>query len=70
MNNDPAYKYYLQNFFMLHKGDKFLFKLSDANFRKLIVKIVEVEQELARAYDYAQLFPHEGNLQTNNSKVQ
>lgn len=59
MNNDPAYKYYLQNFFMLHKGDKFLFKLSDANFKKLIVKIVEVEQELARAYDYAQLFPQE-----------
>ena len=40
MNNDPAYEYYLQNFFALHKGDKYLFRLNEANFRKLIVKIV------------------------------
>lgn len=59
MNNDPAYEYYLQNFFALHKGDKYLFRLNEANFRKLIVKIVEVEQELARAYDYALFFPNE-----------
>lgn len=57
MDKDPAYKYYLQNFFILHNGGKYAFKLSDNNFQKLIVKIVEVETELARAYDYALHFP-------------
>ncbi len=59
MDNDPAFKYYLQNFYLLHQGAKYTFKLSDKNFRKLILKIVEVESELARAYDYALLFPEE-----------
>jgi len=59
MNRDPAYKYYLQNFYILHKADKYQFQLNETNFRKLIVKIVEVEKELARAYDYALLFPDE-----------
>ncbi|MEP7251290.1 MAG: DUF2726 domain-containing protein [Ginsengibacter sp.] len=57
MDQDPAYKYYLQTFFILHNGGKYSFKLSDNNFQKLIVKIVEVETELARAYDYALYFP-------------
>lgn len=57
MDKDPAYKYYLQTFFILHQGDKYSFELSDTNFQKLIVKIVEVEKELARAYDYALHFP-------------
>lgn len=57
MDNDPAYKYYLQTFFILHDGEKYAFKLSDNNFQKLIVRIVEVETELARAYDYALYFP-------------
>lgn len=57
MVNDPAYKYYLQSFFALHEGEKYSFELSDDNFEKLIIKIVEVEKELARAYDYALYFP-------------
>lgn len=57
MENDPAYKYYLQTFFILHQGEKFSFRLNDDNFKKLIIKIVEVEKELARAYDYALYFP-------------
>lgn len=59
MEHDPTYKYYLQNFYILHKGDKYAFKLSDANFKNLIIKIIEIETELARAYDYALLFPNE-----------
>lgn len=59
MNDDPAYKYYLQSFYMLHEHKKYLFKLSDDNFRRLILKIVEVEDELVRAYDYAAKFPDE-----------
>lgn len=57
MNGDPAYKYYLQSFFSMHNSKKYAFKLSEANFQKLIVKIVEEETELARAYDYALHFP-------------
>jgi len=57
--DDPAYKYYLQNFYMLHDQDKFSFALSSDNYKKLIIKIVEVETELARAYEYACIFPEE-----------
>lgn len=59
MKDDPAYSYYLQNFFILHDQKKYSFQLSQDNFRKLIVKIVEIEQELAQAYKYALKFPDE-----------
>lgn len=59
MKDDPAYKYYLQNFYILHEHKKYSFQLSQDNFRKLIIKIVEVEEELVRAYDYAMKFPDE-----------
>src|ERR1035437_3790630 len=59
MKDDPAYKYYLQTFYMLHEHKKYSFQLSDDNFKKLIVKIVDVEEELSRAYDYALKFPEE-----------
>ena len=59
MKDDPAYKYYLQSFYMLHDHKKYSFQLSEDNYKKLIVKIVEVEEELARAYDYAKKFPDE-----------
>jgi hypothetical protein len=59
LKEDPAYKYYLQNFYMLHDQDKFSFALSKDNYKKLIIKIVEVESELARAYEYACMFPDE-----------
>lgn len=59
MNDDPSYKYYLQHFYLLHDNVKYSFKLSQDNFRKLIVKIVEVEEESTRAYKYAMKFPEE-----------
>ena len=59
MKDDPAYKYYLQSFYMLHVHNKYSFQLSQDNFKKLIVKIVDVEEELARAYEYATKFPDE-----------
>lgn len=59
LKEDPAYKYYLQNFYMLHNQTKFNFVLSDDNYKKLIIRIVEIESELAKAYDYALLFPEE-----------
>ena len=58
--NDSAYSYYLQQFYLLHKGDKFLFKLKEDDFRKLIQKIVsEYKQsgKLNDAYNYAKEFP-------------
>ena len=59
MTNDPAYKYYLQQFLILHQGRNYLFKLSSQNFTKLIIKIIGIEQELARSYEYALLSPDE-----------
>jgi hypothetical protein len=59
LNNDPAYKYYLEQFCQMHDSTKFNFKLSDSDYRKLIIKIVEVEQMLDYAYKYALKFPDE-----------
>jgi len=59
MNDDPAYKYYLQNFYMLHENKNFNFRLSESNYRKLIVKIVEIEEELTSALKFALIFPDE-----------
>lgn len=59
LKEDPAYKYYLQSFYMLHDQEKFSFKLSNDNYKKLILKIVDIETELARAYEYALIFPNE-----------
>ena len=58
MKDDPGYKYCLQNFYMLHEDKKKTFRLSEDNFKKLIVKIVEIE-EINRAYDYALRYPEE-----------
>lgn len=57
---DAAYSYYLEQFYVLHKGDKFHFKLEESNFEKLIQKIVtEYNQSgrLAEAYNFANEFP-------------
>ena len=59
MANDPDYKYYLQSFFMLHEHKNYFFKLSEENYKKLIVRIVEVEEDLNQAYNYALKFPEE-----------
>lgn len=59
LNNDPAYKYYLQDFFILHNQKSNDFTLNNDNYRKLIVKIVEVESEVSLAYKYALKFPEE-----------
>jgi hypothetical protein len=61
MKNDPAYKYYLQSFYMLHNHKKYTFQLNPANYKKLIAKIVDVEEDLDRAYEYATKFPDEPN---------
>lgn len=53
---DAAYSYYLEQFYILHKGPKFHFKLENSNFEKLIQKIViEYNQSgrLVDAYKYA-----------------
>lgn len=59
LNNDPAYKYYLEQFCQLHDSSKYNFKLSENDYKKLIIKIVEVEQKLDYAYLYASKFPNE-----------
>ena len=59
LNNDPAYKYYLEQFSLLHSSRKFKFTLKEDDYKKLIVKIVEVEKSLEYAYKYAVLFPEE-----------
>jgi hypothetical protein len=59
LNADPAYKYYLEQFHGLHESRNFKFKLSDEDYKKLIVRIVEVENDLAYAYKYATKFPEE-----------
>jgi len=57
LKKDPAYKYYLENFCQLHNSSKYIFKLKDDDYKKLIIKIVEVEQSLDLANKYAQFFP-------------
>lgn len=59
LQTDPAYKYYLQNFYQLHVHDRFLFQLKEENFKKLIVKIVETEENLSQAHQFATYFPEE-----------
>jgi hypothetical protein len=59
LQSDPAYKYYLQNFYQLHVHEKFQFQLKEENFKKLIVKIVETEENLNQAYHFATYFPEE-----------
>lgn len=59
MNDDAAYKYYLQVFFMLHSHKNYSFKLSNDNYKKLIIKIVGIEKDLKQANDYALEFPDE-----------
>lgn len=59
LNNDPAYKYYLELFFSLHNSERHKFQLNGDQFRKLVIKIVESEGDVAKANDYAQHFPDE-----------
>ena len=59
LKNDPAYKYYLEQFCQLHDSPKFNFKLIESDYRKLIIKIVEVEKMLDYAYKYAIKYPEE-----------
>jgi len=59
LNNDPEYKYYLETFCQLHDGSSYDFLLKECDYKKLIVKIVEVEQILNYAYNYAIKFPEE-----------
>ena len=58
--NDAAYSFYLEQFYILHKGSKFHFQLEDSSFEKLIQKIVtEYNQSgrLTKAYNYAKEYP-------------
>jgi hypothetical protein len=54
---DISYKYYLQNLHQLQKSKKHDYKLSDENFRKVVVKIVQVETNLEQACNYARDYP-------------
>lgn len=59
MKDEVGYKHYLSTFHILHSQQKFNFKLSDENFKRLILKIVEIETDLTTANNYAELFPNE-----------
>lgn len=54
---DVSYKYYLQSLHQLQKSNKHDFKLSENNYKKVVIKIVQVEQNLEQAYNYAKNFP-------------
>ncbi len=57
--NDPGYKYYLQQFHTLHCSQNHRFKLHPEEFKKLVLKIVEVESNKQIAYNFATLFQDE-----------
>jgi hypothetical protein len=59
MQTDVSYKYYLQNIHQIHVSKKHSFKLSSENYRKLVVKIVQVESNVDHAYNYAKEFPED-----------
>lgn len=57
---DSAYPYYLGQFFILHKAEKFTFKLNPNDYEKLIQKLVEIRYKsnnLNEAYKYALEYP-------------
>ncbi len=57
---DAAYSFYLEQFYLLHKGEKFKFKLKENDFEKLIQKIASEHYESGRldiAVKYADEFP-------------
>jgi len=59
ITNDPAYKYSLQYFDMLHTQTKFIFSLNKNDYKRLIVKIVNEENDLTKSYNYASKFPED-----------
>lgn len=59
MQGDVSYKYYLQNIHQIHVSKKHNFKLSSENYKKLIVRIVQVEPKIEHAYNYAKEFPED-----------
>lgn len=59
-SRDSAYKYYLEQFYLLHKAKQYDFKLNKSEFQKVVVKIVSEYKELDdlnNAYKYAQEMP-------------
>jgi len=57
---ESAYPYYLEQFYVLHKGDNFKFQLKESDFEKLIEKIVNEyyqDGKLENAFKYATEYP-------------
>lgn len=59
VENGPTYKYHLQQFYTLHCSPNHNFKLQTEEFKKLVLKIIEVEPNQQVAYNYATLFQDE-----------
>lgn len=60
LENDPkAYKHYLQLFYAIHLHKQYSFALDPEQFKSLVLKIVEVEDDPIKAADYAITFPYE-----------
>lgn len=57
--NKLTYKYFLEDFYLLHVNKKNMFFLNDENYKKLILRIVEIEENKESRYRYAKIFPKE-----------
>lgn len=58
-NNAPTIKYLLEQFYILHKSSNHNFRLNDENYKKLVIRIAELQDNIEYAYKYALLFPDE-----------
>jgi hypothetical protein len=58
-NDETKHKEVLEIFCMLHESKQHNFILSDNNYRKIIIKIVENEPKVELSYRYASKFPEE-----------
>jgi len=56
---NPSYKLHLFEFITLHNHKNYHFKLSAEDYKKVVLKLVEVEENAKTAYDYALKFPEE-----------
>ncbi|WP_266204083.1 DUF2726 domain-containing protein [Pontibacter kalidii] len=60
-NQNPSFKYYLQDFYTLYHSTKHNFTLNLEDYKRLVVKIAELEAtyDIEKALNFAQLFPEE-----------
>lgn len=59
IEDDPTYKYYLTSFYLLHADRNSLYKLNNENYKKLILRIIDVEKDIEKAFSFASKFPKE-----------